>query len=164
VRYLPTDDKFYKVLKSQIERYGKKEGIAPYEYLAGKLGLGSNGDKQLHQKLDPFSTRSLYVDELFIILDELGELSANVLEYMVNRLDVEDEDSTGSILDSYLHMSSDNGFLTQNFYDFWLDKKLDEKELNILLKAIHAQNESLMEFKKKILYAFDERVGFESDS
>lgn len=155
MRTLPADPNFYKVLRSAITTFSNKENLSGYSYLSSKLDFGGDyGEKQLHQKLDIYSTKNLYVDELFLLLDEINPYT--VLSYITQKYGFKivpmcSNPCIDDIQDVYIDLTGKTGFLQSAFYNAYLDKELDESEKKVLLNSIDATIEHLQIFRKSIL-------------
>lgn len=127
-------------------------------YLANKLHFkGNNANSQYTNLLQPFNEKYIKVDELFLLLDNLGTHKKIIIDYICNKYDYtcsikanNTNCSNDNIKDLLLSIGGSNGHLFNSFLDYSKDKILDKKETNNLIKTSYQTRALLNQFENDL--------------
>lgn len=154
---------FYKAIDKAINAFRNRHNISSRRHLAPMLGYsGQNGDIQLGTALNyttyiPSTPKPLSIDQLAILLDELGDDKKLILDAIAKECDgvfnfsapakVENE----SIKDELLTIASFAGSLSAKFLEFKNnDGMIDRDEADELERVAYETRQHLRAFEQMV--------------
>ena len=155
-RYLNKDIGFLKALDFAFLEFESQFGKSATKFFSQKIGF--NTSNQLSNKIQHFSIAHLNIDEVFIILDNLGKHKKIILDYICDKYDyvcspkAKNEQATKyeNIKDLLLKVTGNNGCLVNDFTDFNIDDELDKNELLALKKRSYGSRSTLVQFELEL--------------
>lgn len=154
---------FYKAIDKAINAFGSRHNITARQHFAPMIGYsGNNGTIQVGTALNyttyiPSAPKPLSIDQLAILLDELGPDKKFILDAIAKECDgvfnfsapakVENE----SIKDELLTIASFAGSLSAKFLEFKNnDGLIDENEANELENVAYETRQHLRAFEEMV--------------
>lgn len=153
----------YKAIDKAINAFGSRHNITARQHLAPLLGYaGDNGSIQLGTALNyitynAVTPKPLSVDQLDILLEELGDDRKIILDAIAKRCDgvfnfnVEPKTSSESLKDELLTISAFAGSLSAKFLEHQNDDGvIDESEAEDLKTITYETQQHLLAFQDMV--------------
>lgn len=153
----------YKAIDKAINAFGSRHNITARQHLAPLLGYtGDNGSIQLGTALNyitynAVTPKPLSVDQLDILLEELGDDRKIILDAIAKRCDgvfnfnVEPKTSSESLKDELLTIAGFAGSLSSKFLEYKLnDGIIDEDEASELERVAYETRQHLIAFEEMV--------------
>ena len=143
---------FLKTFKFALHQYELEFNITSNQHMADKLGFKSSS--QFTNLLQSYNEKYIKVDELFLCMDNLGNHTKPILDYMCNKYGyvctpkaTKENNSIDNTKDLLLMIGGANGNLFNEFLHSMQDKKLDLEEIENLLKKSYQTRALLTQFE-----------------
>lgn len=161
---IPKHTWFYKAVSKAITAFGNRHNITARQHFAPMLGYtGQNGDIQLGTALNcttynPINPKPLTIDQLSILLDELGNDRKIILDAIAKQCDgvfnfsasVPKSDAE-SIKDELLTIASFAGSLSAKFLEYKSnDGMIDDHEAEELERVAYETRQHLRAFEEMV--------------
>jgi len=152
---IPKNQDFLKALKLATHEFKQEHNVTDL-YFADKLHFKSkNSQIQYNNLLQLFNEKYIKVDELIILLDNLGSHNKIILDHLCNKygyvcsLKATNETITKSenIKDQLIAIGGSNGTLFSNFIDYNSDNKLDKTEIKDLMATAYRTRALINQFE-----------------
>lgn len=153
----------YKAVSKAIDAFGRRHNITARQHFAPKLGYtGQNGEIQLGTALNcttynPINPKPLSIDQLAILLDELGPDAKIILDAMAKQCDgvfnfsVRHVHDSESLKDELLTIASFAGSLSAKFLEYKAnDGVIDEHEAEELERVAYETRQHLRAFEDMV--------------
>lgn len=153
----------YKTIDKAINTFGKRHSITARQHFAPMLGYdGNNGSIQLGTVLNyitynPHNPKPLSVDQLDILLEELGDDRKIILDAIAKRCDgvfnfnVEPRTSSESLKDELLTIAGFAGSLSSKFLEHKNDDGIiDDQEAEELERIAYETRQHLRAFEEMV--------------
>lgn len=146
---------FISTLKFALNEFGNEYNVTANTHFANKLHFST--PSQFINTLLPYENKYLRVDELLIILDNLGQHSKHILDFLCNRYGYVCSNkastlelSNDSIKDLLLQVGANNGLLFSNYLESIQDEELDKSEIKKLKSKAYNLRALLNQFENDL--------------
>lgn len=162
---LPKHSWLYKAISQSIDAFGRRHNLTARQHFAPKLGYsGANGEIQLGTALNcttynPINPKPLSIDQLAILLDELGADQKIILDAIAKQCDgvftygaSASGTNSESLKDELLTIASFAGSLSAKFLEFKNnDGLIDDLEADELERIAYETRQHLRAFEEMVM-------------
>lgn len=145
---------FLKALNFSFHEFENQTNICASNYLAKKLNYKTPNEFLNH--LQPNSDKYLKVDELFIILDNLGTNRSYILDFICNKYkftavpEISFSPGVNHLETSILQLPINQGNLFNSYFTSISDKKIDTNEYKKMKDILYILRQNILTFDKQL--------------
>jgi hypothetical protein len=132
---------FLKSFKFSLLEYQNEFNVISNQHFSNKLGFKNHS--QFTNLTNEFSDKYIKVDELFLIMDNLGNHTKPILDYMCNRYgflctpSAPAEKTNDNFQDIFLDIANIQGDLAKTYLEAMQDGNLDDEEYKQIDKLLY---------------------------
>lgn len=144
-----------KAFNFALHQYKLEFNVTPNQHFASVLGFKTSS--QFINLLQPYNEKFIKVDELFLCMDNLGNHTKPILDFICDKYGyvcTPKADSANcsldNVKDSLLSISATNGAVVNSFISGNEDNHYDEDEINDTLNLIQKERSQLVCLEDKL--------------